>query len=87
MPNRFERIAENARKKTNAELAEELSRLTPMTEARLLRMLPTKRDKENLARLMAIVTASTSQNRKIAQLRSNLDELGGVLLKVLRALL
>jgi hypothetical protein len=87
MPNRFERIAESAREKTNAELAEELAKLTPLTQDKLASLLPRKADKENMARLMAIVTASTNQNQKVAALRDNIDDLGGVVLKVLGAVL
>ena len=85
--NRFAKIAEESRQKTNAELAEDLARLTPMSEDKLAKMLPTKQDKERLARLMAIVTASTSQNQKVAKLKGNIDELGGVVVKLLGAVL
>ncbi|HSG82028.1 MAG TPA: hypothetical protein VLC48_07255 [Gemmatimonadota bacterium] len=85
--NRFAKIAEESRQKTNAELADELSRLTPLTEAQLSELLPTKQDKENLARLMAIVTASTNQNERVAQLKSNIDEVGGVVVKLLGKIL
>ncbi len=36
---------------------------------------------------MAIVTSSTRKNEKIAALRGNLNDLGGVLFKVLDAML
>ncbi len=85
--NRFAKIAEESRQKTNAELAEDLARLTPMSEDKLAKLLPTKQDKERLARLMAIVTASTSQNQKVAKLKGNIDELGGVVVKLLGAVL
>ena len=85
--NRFAKIAEESRQKTNAELAKDLARLTPMSEDKLAKMLPTKQDKERLARLMAIVTASTSQNQKVAKLKGNIDELGGVVVKLLGAVL
>ncbi len=85
--NRFAKIAEESRQKTNAELAEDLAKLTPMSEDKLAKLLPTKQDKERLARLMAIVTASTSQNKKVAQLKGNIDELGGVVVKLLGAVL
>jgi len=87
MPNRFEQIAESVREKTNAELAEDLAKLTPLTQDKLARLLPTKADKENMARLMAIVTGSTNHNQKITALRDNIDDLGGVVLKVLGAVL
>lgn len=83
MANRFEKLAEEARQKTNEQLADELTRVTPLTQEQLDEMLPTKRDKENLARLMAIVQSATSQNEKVAALRDNIDDLGGVAVKIL----
>jgi len=83
MPNRFTEIAENAAERTNAELAEELSKLTPLTEDQIARKLPSKADKEALARLMEIVNGSTARNRRIAELKKNIEELGSVALRVL----
>lgn len=83
MANRFSKIAEDARQKTNEQLAGELAGLKPLSAEQLQELLPSKSDKEKLAKLMAIVTASTSHNQKVAALASNIDELGGVLVKVL----
>jgi hypothetical protein len=85
--NRFMRIAEESRRKTNDELADELARVTPLTQEKLNKLLPTRQDKENLAKLMAIVTSSASQNQKVADLRKNMTKLGGVVVKVLGALI
>lgn len=83
MPNRFREIARSAAERTNAELAEELAKLTPLTEDQIARKLPTKADKEALARLMEIVNGSANRNRRIASLKRNIDELGSVALRVL----
>jgi hypothetical protein len=87
MPNRFAKIAEESRQKTNDQLAGELASLTILTSDRLDEILPRRSDKARLARLMAIVTSSTRKNEKIAALRGNLNDLGGVLFKVLDAML
>jgi hypothetical protein len=58
-----------------------------LTSDRPDEILPRRSDKARLARLMAIVTSSTRKNEKIAALRGNLNDLGGVLFKVLDAML
>lgn len=84
MANRFDKIAEKAREKTNKELDAELARHVVLTDAELAKLLPTKGDKENFARLMGIVNAQTSQNQKIAALKGNIEKLGSVMLRVMR---
>ena len=84
MPNRFEKIAEKAREKTNKDLSEQLAQHVEISDDELAKMLPTKGDKENFARLMGIVHDQTSQNQKIADLKGNIEDLGSVLLRVLR---
>ena len=50
------------------------------------RLLPRKVDKERFGSLMAIVAAGTDENTKVAALRENLDEVGTVLVKILKLL-
>ena len=84
---RFEAISREAREQTNRNLAGEISSLTFLTEEDVERILPRKADKERFGTLMAIVSAGTDDNTKVAQLRDNLDDLGRVLIKVLKELL
>ena len=84
---RFERISREARESTNRELAGEISSLTIFTEEDVRRILPTKAHKLRFGTLMAIVAARTDDNAKVAALRENLDDVGDVLVKVLRLLL
>ena len=84
MANRFDKIAEKVREKTSKELDAELARHVVLTDAELAKLLPTKGDKENFARLMGIVNAQTSQNQKIAALKGNIEKLGSVMLRVMR---
>ena len=84
---RFERISREARESTNRALAGEISSLTFLTEEDVERLLPRKADKERFGTLMAIVTAGTGDNAKVAALRENLDEVGAVLVKILKLLM
>lgn len=90
MPSRTSRFADaarEAREATNRELAEELSSLVRLTEEDIERLLPRKQDKKDFAALMAIVSGATTNNTKVAALKEKFDEVGGVLLKVLKTLL
>ena len=84
---RFEKISREAREHTNRSLADEISSLTVLTEAEVERLLPRKIDRERFGSLMAIVASGTDDNTKVAALRENLDEVGTVLLRVLKLLL
>ena len=84
---RFERISREARESTNRALAGEISSLTFLTVEDVERLLPRKVDKEQFGRLMAIVASGTDDNTKVAALRENFDEVGRVLVKILKLLL
>jgi hypothetical protein len=84
---RFERVSREARESTNRALAQELTALTFLTEQDVERLLPRKVDKERFGTLMAIVAADTDDNTKVAALKENLDEVGGVLMRILRLFL
>lgn len=68
---------------TNAELAGEMARLSPLTEAEIKKLLPRKVDKQRFAELLKIVNSATSQNNKIAALATNIGDLGGVVVRIL----
>ncbi len=84
--NPFKEIAEKSRETTNKKLANELARLTPITEEELKALLPTKEDKEHFAELMAIVKSASAENKKIAELGRSMERLGAVVVRVLDAL-
>jgi hypothetical protein len=84
---RFKEISAEARKATNVGLAGELSSLTRLSEQDIQRLLPRKVDKEQFAALMAIVADSTDEDEKIAALKERLEEVGGVVVRILRLLL
>jgi hypothetical protein len=70
-------------KLTNEQLGDELAKLTPLTAEEINKLLPRRADKEGLKQLIQLVNSSTSQNKKLASLTSNFEELGGVVLTVL----
>jgi hypothetical protein len=72
---------------TNQQLAEEIAKLTPLTTDEVTKLLPTKADKLKMQQLIEIVGAASSENKKIASLTQNIGELGGVVVRVLGAVL
>jgi hypothetical protein len=85
--NRYSAAAKSAAEKTNAELSEELSSLAALTAKQIEEIAPRKQDKEQLARLLEIVGTATKENRAVASLTDNIEELGTVAVRVLRLLL
>ena len=86
MSNQFTAIAKAASQKTNQDLATELTKLLPVSEDKLKKMVPTKLEKEKLAELMLLVHGATSHNTKVAALTKNIDKLAGVAIKVIGGL-
>jgi len=84
---RFKKISAQAREATNTSLAGEISSLTRLNEEDIRRLLPRKVDKERFGTLMAIIADSTSDNRKVAALKENMDDVGQVLVRILKLLL
>lgn len=84
--NPFERAAIEAAEKTNRELADELSGLTRLTNRQIQRLFPTRADKKRLTELLVIVNSATEENEKILRLKENLQELGGVVIKLVKTL-
>jgi hypothetical protein len=84
---RFQKISAQARESTNKALADEISALSRLTEMDVDRLLPTKSDKERFGLLMGIVAAHADENRKALALRENIEEVGVVVVRLLRLLL
>ena len=83
---RFADVMEDAADKTNTDLATELSNLTTLKGSEIERLFPTRADKEKLARLLEIVDAATEENKKIAQLKKNIDDLAGVVVRLVKVI-
>jgi N-acetylglucosamine kinase-like BadF-type ATPase len=86
MPNRFEAAAIKAAGLTNKQLADEMAAISNINRQKLDELLPTKKDKESYARLMANVESDTTMDEKVAYLGENLKTAGAVVVKLLKAL-
>jgi len=81
--NRFRDIARASAERTSHQLAGEIAQITRMTQPEIEALLPRRADRERFLELMQIVDGSASQNRKLAQLKDQIDELGPLVLRVL----
>jgi len=84
MANRYRKAAKTAKNLTNKQLGEELAKLSPLNDQKLRELLPTKRDKERFAELMAMVEREAARDEQLAYLSKNLQTTGKVVLKVLK---
>ena len=81
---RYADAAEKAANLTNQQLAGELASLGPLNDSKLNSLLPTKQDKAEFARLMALVEDEAKRDKQMAYLAENLQVVGPVVLKVLK---
>lgn len=84
MANRYRDAARKAAELTNKQLGAELATLNRLSEQDLRELLPTKRDKEAFAELMAVVEKEANIDRQFAFLSQNLQTTGKVVLKLLK---
>ncbi|MYE33939.1 MAG: hypothetical protein F4X23_03685 [Gemmatimonadales bacterium] len=75
-------IAAEARQETARDLAGDISSLTMMTDREINELFPKPSDKQRLAELMEIVNGAGSRNEKINGIVDNIEDLAGVILKV-----
>ena len=83
---RFSDILKTTAEQTNAELSADIAAATTLKESQINNLFPTKPDKENLLRLLTIVNAATSDNQKVTQLKTNIDNIAGTVLKLVKLL-
>jgi hypothetical protein len=74
--------AKDAASKTNEELSSQLSRMTRLTEDEVSQLAPTLADKEQLAKLMAIVNSATDHNKKVADIVKHAEDFGKIVLRM-----
>lgn len=72
---------------TSAELAKAIATLTSLSADEIQRLFSTKREKLRLARIVVIMSASTSQKEKFAKLVKEASELGPVVVRLLQKML
>ena len=75
-------IAAEAAQKTARDLAGDISSLTTMTDSEINELFPSPSDKQRLAELMEIVNGAGSRNKKINRIVANIEDLAGVVLKI-----
>lgn len=75
--------ATDAGSKTDDQLASSISSVSRLTDAEIKSLFPTKGDAAKAAKLLSIVKGATSQNNKIASLKSHIDDLAGVAVTLL----
>jgi len=86
MANRFEKAAKEATQLTNKQLANELAMVSKLSRTSIIELLPKKADKKAFVALMEQVEADTTMDEKLTFLQDNLESVGSVALRVLKAL-
>lgn len=76
-------IADDAAKKTDAQLAGQISSLTRMTDAEITALFPRAPDAKRLVELMQIVRAAENDKHKVKRIADNSERFAGVILKLL----
>lgn len=80
----YAEAAELAANLTNKQLGDELAKLGPLNGSKLDALLPQKSDKEQFAKLMALVEQETSKDQQIAYLSQNMQSVVPVIFQVLK---
>lgn len=83
MSDEFDAILDEAEKLTDREFASRISSLTRLKDDEINELCPSKVDKETLAKLMAIVNRTTTENEKKILLANNIESFAGIILRVL----
>jgi len=86
MANRFEKAAKEATQLTNKQLANELAMVSKLSRTSIIELLPKKADKKAFVALMEQVEADTTMDEKLTFLQDNLESVGSVALRVLKAM-
>ena len=76
---------EAAATQTSSDLASRASSITRLTDEQIKGLFPTPADVQKLKSLMEIVKSAEDENTKINRLVSNIEELGGVTIKIIDA--
>ena len=76
---------EAAATQTSSDLASRASSITRLTDEEIKGLFPTPADVQKLKSLMEIVKSAEDENTKINRLVSNIEELGGVAIKIIDA--
>lgn len=77
------RAAKRADKKTDQKLATGLAAATHLTDEEIQKLFPKPADAEKLAELLRIVKGAENYNTRVANLKDRIDDLSGVIIKLL----
>lgn len=80
-------IANDAAKKTDAELASKISSLTKMTDADIKKILPEKGDVAAFVEMMQIIKSADNQNQKVNKIVGGSEKFAGIVVKLLGAII
>jgi hypothetical protein len=78
---------DNEAAQTNAELSSQMQQFGPLSAADMAQLFPTPQDQAAVKQLIDIVNSSATQNAKVAALQTNVQQLGGVVIKLLGRLM
>jgi len=79
-------IVEGANQRTNAQLANEVARVSRLTDSEIKRLFPKPSDAKRVAELMEIVKRSGNRNEKINRITRNAEHFGDVIFTLLKKL-
>lgn len=76
-------IAADAARKTDEQLAGQISSLTRMTDAEITELFPKAGDAKKLVELLRIVHDAEDENSKVTRISNNAGRFAGIILKLL----
>lgn len=79
----FERIGEEAIKKTDEKFMNKISSLTRMTDSEIKELFPNNGDAKNLAELIEIVKSEENLNNKKANIVKNIEGFSETIIKLI----
>lgn len=81
---RFEDILKKSAEKTDNEFVSDISSLTSLTDEEINTLFPQRSDQEKLLKLLTIVQGATDENNKIVALKTNIEELAGTAVRLIK---
>ena len=81
---RFANQLSESAKRTNSKLASKISSFTRLKDAEINRIAPKPIDKKHLNELLQVVNEATTENKKIAKLKTNFDKFSGTIIKLIK---
>ena len=79
-------LVDQAGDRTDRQLANKISSVSRLTDDEVRKLFPDPADVKKLGDLMAIVKQADDENKKINKIVGNIEEFGGVILKLLTKL-